>query len=180
MTIWFTSDNHFSHFNIIGYTNRPFVTAGEMDKALIANHNSVVGPNDSVYFLGDFSFASPARTVEILNQLTGKHLYLINGNHDKVVRKSPEVADCFDWVKDYYELTIQDASISSGKVLFCLFHYPIMSWNGMLHNSCHLFGHTHIKENVFNGKKLMNIGVDANNYTPVSYEQIRDYFALVA
>ena len=54
--IWFSADYHFSHKNIIEYTNRPFSDITEMDNTIVENHNSVVKPNDHVYFLGDFSF----------------------------------------------------------------------------------------------------------------------------
>ena len=33
--------------------NRPFADADEMDRVLIANYNSVVHKNDTVYLLGD-------------------------------------------------------------------------------------------------------------------------------
>ena len=59
--IWFTSDLHFGHQNIIKFCNRPWETVEEMDKALIENWNSVVGENDIVFDLGDFAFATNRR-----------------------------------------------------------------------------------------------------------------------
>lgn len=79
--IWFTSDLHFGHRNIIKFCNRPWETVEEMDKALIENWNSVVGKNDIVFDLGDFAFAPNWRWKEIISQLNGKH-YLILGNHE--------------------------------------------------------------------------------------------------
>ena len=54
-SIWFTSDTHFSHCNIIKYCNRPFKDVDEMNKILIQNWNNVVRPDDIVWHLGDFA-----------------------------------------------------------------------------------------------------------------------------
>lgn len=88
MTNWFTSDTHFNHRNIIRYCNRPFYTVDQMNKILVGNWNSLVSPDDVVYFLGDFCFTYARRTREkrkdILKwkeKLNG-HIILIRGNHD--------------------------------------------------------------------------------------------------
>ena len=46
--VWFTSDTHFGHKNVIPYCNRPWETVEEMNEALINNWNSVVKENDIV------------------------------------------------------------------------------------------------------------------------------------
>ena len=56
--IWFTSDTHFFHNNIIDYCKRPFVNAEEMNEYIIKQWNSVVKPQDEVYHLGDFAFGN--------------------------------------------------------------------------------------------------------------------------
>lgn len=80
VNIWFTSDTHFGHRNIIKFCNRPWNTVEEMDNALIENWNKVVKPEDIVFHLGDFAFATNGRWKEIINSLNG-HIYLIVGNH---------------------------------------------------------------------------------------------------
>jgi hypothetical protein len=64
---WYTSDHHFGHKNIIAHNSRPFASVEEMDEALIARWNSVVGPDDVVYHLGDFSFGPQAYYLPRLN-----------------------------------------------------------------------------------------------------------------
>ena len=56
--LYFTSDHHFWHTNIIQYCNRPFVSIEEMNEVLIQNWNDLVLPEDEVYYLGDFSMAA--------------------------------------------------------------------------------------------------------------------------
>lgn len=82
--IWFTSDIHVSHNNIIKYCpwNRPWDSVEEMDKALINMWNGVVGPEDTVFFMGDFSL-NFNRVLEVLPLLNGGTINMIPGNHDK-------------------------------------------------------------------------------------------------
>ena len=53
--IWFTSDLHFNHLNILKYEpkSRPFENVAEMNEALIKNWNDRVKPEDTVFVLGD-------------------------------------------------------------------------------------------------------------------------------
>jgi len=64
--IWFTSDLHFSHKNIMEeeYENRPFYDIEDMNKWLITNWNSKILPTDNVYMLGDFMVSSKKHEVE--------------------------------------------------------------------------------------------------------------------
>ena len=52
--LFFTSDTHFNHTNILRYCNRPFKTVGQMNETIITNWNNVVGPDDVIFHLGDF------------------------------------------------------------------------------------------------------------------------------
>ena len=54
--IYFTSDWHLGHANIIKYCERPFKSVSDMDRILIQNYNEIVDQDDTVYFLGDFCF----------------------------------------------------------------------------------------------------------------------------
>ena len=79
--VFFTSDLHFRHGNIIKYCNRPFETVQEQTEKLIENWNKTVPDTATVFILGDFAFATKNQWRGILNQLTGKK-YLILGNHE--------------------------------------------------------------------------------------------------
>ena len=52
--IFFTSDHHFGHANIIQFSNRPFENVEAMNRAMIERWNEKVSPEDEVYHLGDF------------------------------------------------------------------------------------------------------------------------------
>lgn len=81
MTIWFTSDHHFGHANIIKYCNRPYNSVAHMNALMVSAWNSVVEPEDTVYYLGDFAM-QPHMVTAILPTLNGTKV-LIAGNHDK-------------------------------------------------------------------------------------------------
>ena len=168
MGIFFTSDSHFNHKNVISHCNRPFELVEEMNEKLIENWNSVVSKNDHVYHLGDFSLGNETETLYVLNQLNGNK-FLVLGNHDYVIQKNKSIQNKFSWIKDYYNLILDD------KQMICLFHYPIQSWRKKQHGSIHLHGHSHGEmpsENI----KRYDVGVDTNDFTPVNLEVIIDKF----
>ena len=79
---FFIADTHFGHKAIIDYENRPFSSVEEMDEVLISNWNSVVGKDDRVFMLGDFSFYGKRDAIMlILRRLNGRKS-LVVGNHD--------------------------------------------------------------------------------------------------
>ena len=80
-SVWFTSDLHFWHKNVIKFCTRPWETPEAMNEGLITNWNEVVQPWDSVYILGDVFFCGTIEAKRILSLLKGKK-YLIAGNHD--------------------------------------------------------------------------------------------------
>ena len=82
MTIWFTSDSHFCHKNIIKYCDRPFLDVEEMNSELIRRWNSEVAEDDVVYHLGDIYLGPADRARSLLSALNGR-IILIRGNHDR-------------------------------------------------------------------------------------------------
>lgn len=163
MTIWFTSDTHYGHKNIIEYSKRPFKDADEMEEAMISNWNNVVQKGDTVYHLGDFAFYNDRKRIEdILSRLRGqKHLIL--GNHDE---KRPAQGNSF-WasVGHYKRIKIDGQRI-------ILFHYAMKVWHGCHRGAWQLYGHSHGSLPVDLKRKHFDVGVDCWNFTPISYEQV--------
>ena len=77
--IYFISDLHFDHFNIIKYCKRPYKTTEEMNFDIIRNINNVCKPNDTLYHVGDYVFKSKPREFE---QAINCKIVFIKGNHD--------------------------------------------------------------------------------------------------
>lgn len=175
--IWFTSDTHFGHNNILRFCKRPWSTTLEMDEVLIANWNSVVSSENIVFHLGDFAFAPNSRWKEIIQQLNG-HIYLIVGNHDETRYPGPQIFDMFEGVASQMLIKIDDQHIY-------LNHYPFLCYAGTYRSQpvIQLYGHVHSGQDstgLDNDRLKMtfpyqyDVGVDNNNYTPVSWEQIKE------
>lgn len=128
---FYISDTHFGH-KISSSINRPFDSIEEMDEALIERWNEVVGDDDTVYILGDFSWYKEDETLAILDRLAG-HKVLVKGNYDRI---SPNVAKKFDQRCEYLE-------INDGNERVIMSHYPMSFWNGQFRDTVHLFGHVH-------------------------------------
>lgn len=171
--IYFTSDAHFYHDKIIRLTTRPFSNASEMNARLIDNWNQVVSPEDEVYILGDFTLKGGQFANHILAQLAGTK-YLVKGNHDGFVTSSHFERSHFQWIKDYAELEYRER-------FFVLCHYPLLEWNRYYKGAYHLHGHQHNlmdynEKNRQKNRKAYDVGVDANQFKPVSIEEIIAFF----
>ena len=173
--IFFTSDTHFCHKNIISYAGRPFLSVEEMDKALIENWNSVVPEDGIMFHLGDFCFGGSTQWKTIHKKLNGK-IYLILGNHDFRTFK-PELSDLFEIVTQQMHIYVEDQEIY-------LNHCPFLSYSGAFNGVWQLFGHIHSRLDSNKGKDIprleylfptqYDVGVDNNNYRPVSFNEVRD------
>ena len=177
--IFFTSDTHFWHDNIIKFCNRPFNSIEEMNDTIIENWNRVVDKNDIVFHLGDFCFCGVDKFKELVEKLNGR-IYLILGNHDwKRIN---------NWYTSKFEGVYQQLAIKiNGKKIY-LNHFPFLCYAGTYYRFedavWQLFGHVHSSKQNKNGldnQRLSmlfptqyDVGVDNNNYTPVSFEQVKN------
>ena len=167
--IFYTADLHLSHEAVIRYCGRPFETAEEMNEAIVANWNAVVGKSDDVYIIGDVLFKLKTDSPLYLDRMNGvKHLVI--GNHDRQNLKKDRFRELFASIDEY--LVIDD----EGRRVV-MFHYPIVEWEGFFRGAYHLYGHIHNSDNTAN--KVMstipnafNAGVDLNDFTPQTLSQL--------
>lgn len=155
--IWFTSDEHYGHTNIIRYCNRPFKSTDEMNNTIIDNFNNKVCKNDIAYHIGDFALISNPQAVDIIQKLNGKH-YFIKGSHDR-------------WINnDIRSSYLMEIKIEGKTIVLC--HYAMRVWPKSHYGSWHLYGHSHGKLPSYG--LSYDVGVDNNNFFPVSYEEIKN------
>lgn len=172
--VFFISDTHFNHANIIRYCQRPFKDTVEMNETLIANWNRTVGNDDIVFHLGDFCLGGAAEWTQMLDRLNGR-IYLILGNHDlKNIRQG--------FIGRFEHVAMQ-MRIEVGKKKIYLSHYPFLCFEGGYKtNVWQLFGHVHTcpSNTGIDAGRLQHlyqtqydVGVDNNNFTPLSFDHVR-------
>lgn len=161
--IFFTSDTHFGHRNIIMGCNRPFESVEEMNSIMIKEWNRKVKPKDTIYHLGDVSFLSPQATIHILKQLNGRKI-LIKGNHDY---KVPQ-AVMAEWDEVHH---LKQIKIDNHTIVMC--HFPMLRWNKSHYGSWMLCGHSHGHIPFDFKVKRLDVGVDCHDFKPLSFEEVR-------
>ena len=175
--VFYTSDMHFGHKNIIDTCDRPWTDCATMEIALISNWNKVVPEDGVVFNLGDFTwFSNISRIKELVDKLNGT-IYHVMGNHcyDQGYYREG-VREIFDGrIYDLLEIKVNNVD-DFGYTRMFLSHYPHLCWRT---GSFHLHGHIHslkgqkspLKGN-FNNVAMYDVGVDNNDYKPVSHIEI--------
>ncbi len=178
MAIFFTSDLHLGHENILTHCNRPFGDVSEMNEMLITNWNRKVGNEDEVYIIGDLAYRSSRPVKEYLDRLNGRKHFII-GNHDLWLKNFPSACDYFLSVDHMRVIEMNGMRIT-------LCHYPLFEWNGSrraLHQdkskSWLIHGHLHNRTEAdafrYIKAKLpcaLNAGVDINHFEPVTFTEL--------
>lgn len=175
--LFFTSDLHLFHDNIIKYCNRPFANAREMNEVLIDNWNRVVLEDGVVFNLGDVSLGAGRKDLqELLYDLNGE-MYLCIGNHESDALKSG-VRSRFVDIQDILEIYIKDKEITYGEQHIVMCHYPMIAWNASHRGSWQLFGHVHgglsNKGVVKHSPAQLDVGVDCHRFEPISYQTVKE------
>jgi calcineurin-like phosphoesterase family protein len=167
MTIFFISDQHYFHSNILKFVSedgkselvRPgFSDVNEMNEIMIERHNAVVNDTDKVYHLGDFGMGI-RNLPSVLSRLKG-HKRLILGNHDYTERKDFEV------YFQFFEKIMESRRM--GPILFT--HRP--TYLGPHESRIRANVHGHIHEKNLPDPRYLNISVEQTNYTPISIDEI--------
>lgn len=163
--VLFTSDLHCSHKKIVEFTNRSIeVTQEQHDEWLVQIWNSQVNPEDTVWHLGDLSFASSyAKVQEFVAKLNGVKMF-IKGNHDKLDFMRRLVKDgLVDWFGDYKEIKLKEFAGTSEErehnAVLC--HFPFAVWHRQHHGALHLHGHSHGSYTPTAGK-ILDVGLDSS------------------
>jgi calcineurin-like phosphoesterase family protein len=190
MQVWFTADTHFGHGNIIKYCQRPFLSPEEFaatrddprskirisdatvkahDNALLDAINQRVAVDDLLWIVGDFCWGGLVEAMRYRNRIRCRTVYLVWGNHDH-----RDIASAFTECIEQGMIEIDGQEI-------WLNHYPMRSWNKAFHGSWHVYGHVHgrlQKEDAAKpGMLVKDVGVDACDYRPWSFEELRQYMA---
>lgn len=199
--LYFTSDWHIGHENVLRYDQRPFKDLNEMHEALIKNFNHWVPTHGITYFLGDMGLCSNGLLKSVIDRLNGTKV-LVRGNHD----------GNFDSMYNAgFDVVIDKAQIMIGKNIVTMTHCPLIGvfredisgMRGVEEGSTenwhkenqhkdkfsindfgqfHLHGHIHARGEKANGKKIidgrqMDVGICGNNYKPVTLSQIESWIA---
>ena len=188
--IFFTSDTHYNHKNIVRGTSewksfeeggshqrtRDFDTLEEHNEALVKSINSIVKENDILYHLGDWSFGGHENIKIFRNRLNCKNIHLIFGNHDQHIEpKDSPYRGCFNSAQHVKQFSLRLGTEKTGKYGkqgFFLSHYSHQVWNQHHHGVIHLFGHSH--GTIKGIGKSMDVGVDTNNLYPYHLDEILD------
>ena len=166
--VFFISDPHFGHFNIIRLCRRPFASLEEMDETLLARWNRKVGNADRVFILGDLFFRAQAPE-ETLKRLKGRKT-LVLGNHDNSWTGQVDLSRYFEGVHTMLETT-------DGARPLTLCHYPMMAFN---HSAKGYMIHGHIHDNtnadywpyLKTHDRILNASVEVNDYEPVTFDEL--------
>lgn len=174
--IYFISDTHFNHKNIIKYCSRPFKDVEEMNKVLIENWNNTVTDFDTIFHLGDVALTNESEMKEIIPKLKGKKI-LIKGNHDK---KSKEFFRSVG-----FEI-IPDNPLKLDTEKLILSHKPLadteipegyINIHGHIHNNpLHKINPTtnemEYPKELYSEKLHINVSVDVIDFKPISLEEL--------
>lgn len=178
MSVFFTSDTHFGHYNAIRYDNRPYKSIEEMDEDLICRWNEKVGKDDLVYHLGDVSwYKDDYYTYKLLSRLNGK-IELIFGNHDGNLK-----AKSLSRFESVHHVQHKIKDKASGTRII-LSHAPILFDQDAL-SSVNFYGHVHIGCDYEYVKRYVNmmrqncvkcvmhnVGCMCWDFAPATFEEI--------
>jgi calcineurin-like phosphoesterase family protein len=162
--IWLTSDTHFDDEKTLIYRYRPFDNVEEMNDTLVENWNKCVNPNDLVLHLGDFAVTDKA--IEKYAPRLNGEIRLILGNHDE--KRDRDLLEKYFTVVEKPHIINFTYNGEPEKLWIC--HYPLQRKNvkySGIYNCC---GHIHDLWKT--ARKMLNVGVDVWNFTPISLDVV--------
>ena len=188
--VYVISDHHFYHKNIINFTRSSFLGDGNvntsvdaMNEYIIQEHNRVVGVDDIVIVLGDFSFkASNQRLLEITQRMNG-HKFLVLGNHDNFAKPHLYLKAGFEGVyffpikfnEDYYSHYPLNATVESGDRPNTVLYGLLSKEFSQATSGINYHGHQHVQR--CNGSREKNVSCEQSCYRPILVGQTKSYCA---
>lgn len=173
--IFFTSDWHIGHENILKYDERPYKDLTEMYVSLIKNYNATVPKDGICYFLGDWGTWDKEASQIILSQLNGTKV-LILGNHDGSLGMMYNLG---------FNLVLNSATIIIANQRITMSHMPLVDlekrvkdpWKYSVtnENQFHLHGHCHSSPKEKFRDKQFDVGLKGNKYKPVSISEVESF-----
>ena len=197
MTTFFTSDQHFGHDRIRIYCRRPFQNVDHMDIEMMKAWNEVVGQDDTIWHLGDFTLGNLEAFLMYASRLNGR-INIVPGGHDyKWVGDWAHVMHTDGWripgtidawlYPPLHSLIIKRKGERPMPIVMC--HYPMASWDRSHYGSLHLHGHVHntwgkdahitpsddkqLPPGLSRGVRI-NMSVEVWDYHPASLEVLLD------
>lgn len=158
--IYFISDFHFGHSNILNFERKQFNNITEHDNYIINEYNKVIKKDDIVYILGDLGCAGYGTTRDYLQQcflkLNGKKI-IVAGNHD---RYPASFYETLQGVVDFYNHPVY----LSKRIVVS--HEPVKVDDDVIN------GHGHLHGAILNLKNYVCVSAHVINYKPLSFKTI--------
>lgn len=169
--IYFTSDEHHDHYKLMRfYEKRPFETVSDMTNTLLENYAATLPEKATVFHIGDFSMVGPSRInyYENLAKRYGKidaSRHLVMGNHDQLRPQAYVNIELFSSVHTAFWMPYHEYTLM-------MVHDPA-AWIAVRgENRIFIHGHVHSLYRTIPGRAVFNVGVDVNNFRPVSADAI--------
>ena len=172
--LFVTSDLHFFHEGALRWAaaERPFANVEEMNEALVDNWNRVITKRDTVWVLGDVSFAKKwEATAAILDRLNGNK-NLILGNHDLHIPANV-------WLTKFRK--VEPMRIVDNMIMT---HIPVHTSQLEFRWSHNVHGHLHNKRVMDDGHhskvdiRYINVSVEQTELTPLAWEDMKKQHAI--
>lgn len=146
--VFWLSDTHGFHKNLVRGTSQwedksrcvDFDTVEEYNDTVIKSINDKVSWDSILFFLGDFVLCETRKIPEFRERINCQTIHFHYGNHDRLIRISPELQKLFTSVQDYSEIYVKSPS---GNRQINLFHYPMKVWNNSHKFTILTSGHSH-------------------------------------
>lgn len=203
MAIYFTSDQHYGHGNVIWYCKRPFADATliklkrDYDEAVASKHSQkstvdqlkriyknalydAVKVMDAEMIKKHNSKVQPDDTVYMIGDVafydeakTGRILDQLNGKKILVYGNHDKGIKMSSFLQSKFEKCVDYLEINVGNQMIVMSHYAMLVWNKSHHGSWMIHGHSHGSLKYPYDGKILDVGVDAHDMEVLSFDDVR-------